>query len=159
MPKLSNIPTEPMRITVDTREQTPWVFPSYLVSSRRGTLKAGDYALDGDDQFAIERKSLDDFVGSITDKERWQRLRNELQRMTDAGFVARVIVVEGDYEDILTGAYNSGMPAHLIMARMYKLTMDGVSVVFAGDAIKAAGVAYGLLKMRQEQIERKTNEE
>lgn len=154
MPKLTNIPAEPMRVLVDKAEQTPWVFPSYLVSARRVHLATADYALEGDDRFAIERKSLDDFVGSITDPTRWERLRNEMERMTDAGFVARVIVVEGDYDDILQGAYNSGMPAVLILARMWTLIDDGVCVFFAGDAIKAAGVAYGLLKTRQEQIER-----
>ena len=52
------------RIIIDTREQTPWSFPPEI-PVEIGTLKTGDYALAGDDAFAIERKSKDDFLGTI----------------------------------------------------------------------------------------------
>ena len=158
MPHLTNISSDPMRVIVDTREQEPWVFPGYLATVRREKLNAGDYALEGDDKFAVERKSLDDFVGSITDDIRWDRLQNELQRMTDAGFIARVIIVEGAYNDIFTGQYTGNMPAHRILARLYRLIMDGICVLFAGDAVMATGLACGLLMARREMIEKEKDE-
>ena len=154
MPRLTEIPIEPMRVVVDTREQSPWQFPPYLVSVRRGGLNAGDYALDGDDGFAVERKSLDDYAGSVADATRWERLQNEMERMAAAGYPSRVIIVEGTLDDLFLHRYYGAMPPLLILARTYKLIYNGVAVVFAGDARKAAGVAYGILKCRQEQIER-----
>ena len=68
-----------LRIVIDTREQQPWHFPRHLAAVSRGTLSAGDYALEGDRGFAIERKSLPDFVGTISSG--WERFRRELERM------------------------------------------------------------------------------
>ena len=59
-------------IIIDTREQRPWVFPAYA-AVRVGTLKQGDYALEGDDRYAIERKSLEDFIGTIFSG--WERFK------------------------------------------------------------------------------------
>ena len=53
-----------LRIIIDTREQIPWSFPPEI-PVEIGTLKTGDYALAGDDAFAIERKSKDDFLSLI----------------------------------------------------------------------------------------------
>ncbi|MDD5699109.1 MAG: ERCC4 domain-containing protein, partial [Victivallaceae bacterium] len=84
-----------LRIIIDTREQTPWAFPELEVFPIRGCLRAGDYALQGDDKFAIERKNLDDFLGTISSG--WERFQRELDRMRDMDFPARVIIVEGDF--------------------------------------------------------------
>jgi ERCC4-type nuclease len=68
---------EPLRIVIDTREQTPWSWePSDAITTVAG-LNAGDYALLADTEpvrgkdrlavrFAIERKSLEDFLGTIS---------------------------------------------------------------------------------------------
>ena len=64
--------TQRRAIIIDTREQRPWVFPAY-VAVRVDTLKQGDYALEGDDRYAIERKSLEDFIGTIFSG--WERFK------------------------------------------------------------------------------------
>lgn len=150
-------------IIIDTREQRPWAFPEWI-SVRRGTLQQGDYALEGDPNFAIERKSLDDFVGTLFSG--WNRFRRELSRMVDNGFVARVVIVEADFESLMWRDGGNGdliAPEHrhpritpqAVAIRLAELTMMGVTVLFCSDPDHAAGMAYNLLMVRHAQIERK----
>lgn len=139
----------PLQITIDTREQAPLAFPPELASTKRGTLKAGDYALAGDDHFAIERKSLDDYVATITNAANWQRFARELHRMTEAGFPARVIVVEGSQDDIINHAYASPkVQPPFVFKRTAQLILDGVIVHFADTPELAAGYVYSILRER-----------
>ena len=85
-------------IIIDTREQKPFDFP-LNVPIKRATLKTGDYAIEGDNFFSIERKSKADFIGTIFHD--WARFKRELQRMDESRFVAKVIVVEADFTDFL----------------------------------------------------------
>lgn len=153
-----------MHIVIDTREQSPWAFEPYIQTSA-GTLKTGDYALEGDDQFAIERKSLDDFLGTIGSG--WPRFCRELNRMEDTAFAAKVIVVEGDYGTCTFNTAPTGdliPPQHrhwmlspqFVEMRIAQLTMRGVSVLFARDSQLAAGLATAIFKQRNIQI--KSNE-
>jgi DNA excision repair protein ERCC-4 len=81
-------------IVIDTREQTPLVF-SHLPSTR-GTLQSGDYSIAGlEHDFAIERKSVPDLLGSVT-RER-DRFERELHRLRGFSF-ARVLIVGEPYE-------------------------------------------------------------
>jgi ERCC4-type nuclease len=139
-----------LKIIQDTREQRPWAFDLAFADVSVGTLKTGDYALAGDDQFAIERKSLDDFLGTIATG--WPRFCRELKRMDDAEFVAQVIIVEGDFAHVCFNLDKEGQlvaPTHnhpnltpqFITKRIAQLTMRGVSVLFAGNAEFASGIA------------------
>lgn len=86
-----------LEITIDTREQTPFHFDECVAKTRIGTLKTGDYACTGDRGFAVERKSLDDFLGTISSG--WDRFQREIFRAKTAGF-SLPIVVEGNLDDI-----------------------------------------------------------
>ena len=152
---------QPLSIIIDTREQTPWAFPEWQATCRRGTLGAGDYALDGDDKFAVERKSLEDFLGTISTG--WERFQRELERMKARDHVARV-VVEGDFEQVCFVADSAGNiqnPAHrhfnltpqFVASRIAQLTLDGVAVLLAGNADYAAQLAYRLFLRRAAVIE------
>jgi ERCC4-type nuclease len=146
-----------MRIIIDTREQTPWSFPA-TVETARGTLQAGDYALAGD-TWAIERKSLDDFLGTVSTG--WERFQRELDRMPWEA--AKVVIVEGEFGQC---CFRSGVageivgPSHnhpmlspsFVASRVAELTMAGVSVLFAGDPGQAAALAYHLLRRRELEI-------
>jgi len=159
---------EPLRIVIDTREQTPWSWePSDAVTEIHG-LSAGDYALWQDCEsvkgrdsyavrFAIERKSLDDFLGTISSG--WERFQRELERMQT--FPARVVIVEGDFESccfkeladmVMPPEHNHVMlrPA-FVARRVAELTLEGVSVLFCGDSQLAAGMAYRVLRRRFEE--------
>ena len=143
-----------LRVVIDTREQRPWAFPPDLAEVSRGTLRTGDYALAGDDAFAIERKSLDDFLGTISSG--WERFLREIGRMEGAGFAARCVIVEADFEACCfhqTAAGELVPPAHshqqlsprFVARRIAELSFMGVSVLFAGCADYAAALAYAHL--------------
>ena len=149
-----------LRIIIDTREQTPWAFPDYLVDSRRGTLKTGDYALEGDSNFAIERKSLDDFLGTISSG--WERFCRELDRMDIAKFPAKMVIVEGDYEkccfrevedDILPPEHNHPrLLPQFVNSRIAELMLKGVCVMFAGNSYYACALACSIFYYRNLEI-------
>jgi len=143
-----------LRIVIDTREQRAWYFPEEVATVRRGTLPTGDYALEGDTKFAIERKSLDDFLGTISSG--WGRFESELARMI--GWVAKVIIVEGTMLDVLQGRHNHPvLTLGFVAKRLATLTLSGVSVIFAGDNIMGAGLAWAILAQRNKDLENGTN--
>ncbi len=150
---------ERLRITIDTREQTPWEFSPEFAVCEIGTLRTGDYALSGDDGFAIERKSLDDFLGTIATG--WERFSRELDRMDAAAFPVKVIIIESDFvntcfcevgSQIVAPRHNHpNLTPQFIAKRIAQLTMRGCSVIFAATPDLAAGLAYNILKERYEQ--------
>ena len=143
-----------LNIIIDTREQTPWSFPDYMANVQIGTLSAGDYALAGDAQFSIERKSLDDFLGTISSG--WERFKRELDRMKQ--YPVRIIIVEGDFKRCCFVSENGKIipPMHnhffltpqFICSRTAELTMMGVSVIFAGNPHYASALALAIFKHR-----------
>lgn len=140
-----------LSIIIDTREQTPWSFPEHLATVQRGTLQAGDYALDGDDGFAIERKSLNDFIGTISTG--WGRFQRELERMEVLKYPAKVVIVEAGIMEIINGEYNHcKINPPFIFKRAAQLVMNGICVLFADNPITAAGMAFNILKERDGQI-------
>lgn len=147
-----------LHITIDTREQTPWHFPPDVADTVVSTLRTGDYALVGDDGFAIERKSLDDFVGTISSG--WDRFLREIDRMQD--WPARVVIVEGLFSELCFDVRQGEVipPAHshyrvtpqFVIRRIAELTMRGVSVLFAENCEYAAGLCAAVLRQRAMQI-------
>ena len=148
-----------IKISIDTREQSPWVFPEEFATTCRATIPTGDYSLAGDELgFAIERKSLNDFLGTISTG--WERFRRELTRMRDQGFPARVVIIESNARDIgpsICPVSGDIIPAkhnhpkitpQFALSRIADLTINGVSVLFAGDAAYAAIIALTILRKR-----------
>lgn len=141
-----------LSITIDTREQRPWSWLPSEASIEVATLATGDYAITGDDGFAIERKSLDDFLGTISSG--WKRFEREIYRM--AGWPARVIIVEADLESVYWTA-DGIAPDHrhqmltpsFCAKRIAELTMRNISVLFAGDADLASRLALSILRERE----------
>lgn len=147
------------RIIIDTREQTPWGFPPE-VPVEISTLKSGDYALAGDDSFAIERKSKGDFLGTISTG--WGRFCRELNRMDAAGFPVKPIIVEADFAEFCFSERNGEIipPDHehyklspqFVMKRIGQLTARGAAVIFAGNPEFASALALAILRERYEAI-------
>lgn len=150
--------TFPFRVVIDTREQLPWSFPPD-VDCVRGALPTADYALEGDTLFGIERKSLNDFLGTISTG--WDRFLREIKRMD--GWRAKVVIVEGDFESCcfqeVDGKIVSPQHNHprllpqFICSRIAELTLMGVSVVFAGNPGQACALAYHILRKRAKELE------
>ncbi|MCL4552924.1 MAG: hypothetical protein M1305_05160, partial [Candidatus Marsarchaeota archaeon] len=67
-------------VVIDTREQEPYTFDPGWIETIRRALPAGDYSLLGyEASIAIERKSLEDFVGTLIRGR--ERFRNELLKL------------------------------------------------------------------------------
>ena len=83
---------EEIVITTDTREQLTLDFTKFRgVSSVRGTLKTGDYSIQGyEDTICFERKSVQDLVGTLTSGH--TRFLREMERMRS--FKAKYILIE-----------------------------------------------------------------
>lgn len=135
---MTSQPITPTLIT-DTREQTPLRFEHY--PSLRGTLQTGDYSIQGlEDEFCVERKTLDDLIGCMT-RER-DRFERELHRMRGYRF-ARVLIV-GRLTDLETGEYRSMMDAKAARHTMYAWEARYSPVVFCFQP--AAAVAGELVE-------------
>lgn len=148
-----------MTVIIDTREQAPWGLAPFGCEVKIRKLNAGDYALEGDDDnFAIERKSLNDFLGTVSTG--WERFQREVGRM--ASMVARPIVVEGDFAEFCYTTEKGQLiapqhPHHRLgpafcALRVAELTLMRCQVVFAGDAGNAAMIGYAMLRARWEAI-------
>lgn len=161
---------EPLHIIIDSREQAPWAWAPSDAVTEMHALVAGDYALASDCEpikgrdalavrFAIERKSLDDFLGTISSG--WDRFQRELTRMES--FPARVVIVEGDFSAccfsqgdgcISPPPHNHpGLSPSFVARRISELTMAGVSVLMCGDSQLAAGMAYRIFRRRVESCQ------
>jgi ERCC4-type nuclease len=83
---------EEIVITTDTREQLFLDFTKFRgVSSVRGTLKTGDYSIQGyDDTICFERKSVQDLVSTLIGGH--ERFLREMERMRS--FKAKYILIE-----------------------------------------------------------------
>lgn len=146
-----------LRIQIDTREQRPWVFPPEIPTVVR-KLDAGDYAIYGDAGFAIERKSLDDFLGTAFSD--WERFKRELARMDN--MAAKVIVIEADYRQLCYAEANDGIycPEHnhpnitpqAAACKIAELALMRVSCLFCANPEYAALQALFLLKVRNHQL-------
>lgn len=124
-------------ILIDSREQTPLTFTNF--HTEVATLSTGDYTAKGlEDIITVERKSIQDLVGSLTsNRERFQR---EIQRML--AYRSRTLLIIGDgsdpQQDIRNGAYRSQAKPQSILASLASIEAKGVSIKFASTPEAAA---------------------
>lgn len=148
-----------VNITIDTREKTPFHFDEHSSNVVRGTIRTGDYAVTGDSGFAVERKSLDDFLTTISTD--WARFQRELFRAREAGFSSFPIVVEARFTDVLFTQEENGdinPPNHdhpkigpaFVLKRIGQIGQLGGVVVFADGPNEAAMLAFSFLAGRNE---------
>ncbi len=115
-------------IAVDSREQLEY---SFSVPCLRKKLDAGDYSVVGlESQVAIERKSVQDFVGTVIRSR--DRFREELKRLQ--GYAMACVVVEGNLRDLLEGRYAGGAHPHAVVGAALSIIVDyGIPVYFCSD--------------------------
>lgn len=87
-------------VLVDTREQRPFSFaahPNWIKGEKRATLPVADYSVEGmESLLALERKSLEDVVGSLVGhREQFLAMCEKL-----ADYRWKGIIIEASYEDI-----------------------------------------------------------
>lgn len=138
------------KIVIDTREQKPLA----LLNKVTGTLKFGDYALDGNNSICFERKSLSDLVGTLG--KGYERFCRELQRAKEAGSYL-IVLVEKDINSALSfhkefeTRYAKVTPEH-IFRNMRELIyqFDNVQFVFAKDRKESARVMMRILELGEQ---------
>lgn len=126
------------RIVVDTREKKPYNF--YGREVIREALYTGDYSIEGfEDQFAIERKSLSDYIRSISyDRKRFE---DEVER--GSSFDKFEVVIESDLETVRNGDYYADVaPLSAINTAKSWKNRYGVEFLWAGS--RKAAKSYTL---------------
>lgn len=138
-------------IIVDTREQTPLEFTRF--QSEPGTLQSGDYSIKGfEEDFAIERKSLDDLVGSITTGRK--RFERELHRLR--GFPFKRLLVVGTRKSIESHQYHSRTKPQSVLASLNAFEVRyHIPIIFRKDEDSAAREVERLVHWYfREQVEK-----
>lgn len=132
--------TEPDPVVViDTREQRPYWFPRSTV----GTLRSGDYSIEGHESVvAIERKSKADAYSTIgSSRTRFQR---EVERLAAYRFAA--IVVEATLPDFLKPPPHSQLHPHAAIGTLLSWCVRyRLPVLFAGDREHGQAATHHLL--------------
>jgi ERCC4-type nuclease len=115
-------------ICVDSREIHPLKFTR--LKTVTGTLYSGDYSILGlENQFSVERKSIEDLVGCCMNSNR-ARFERELHRLR--GFRFKRLLVVGSRQDIVAGRYYSRIAPKAVLATLgaFEIRFD-LPIVFA----------------------------
>ena len=136
-------------IKIDSREQRPYE----LENSEVGILHIGDYSLAGlEDCIAIERKTVDDFIGCLTiDRERFER---ELFKGRSLDYFA--LVIEVSLSDLANGHYRSQMgPKSAIQSLVAFSIRYRLPIWFCESRKYAQRVTESLLCKYAREVEKK----
>ncbi|MFW6052967.1 MAG: ERCC4 domain-containing protein [Desulfosalsimonas sp.] len=133
-----------MKIITDSREQAPYTFDRWQVEVERAGLPAGDYSLAGFmDRVAVERKSIDDLVNCLKEKER-DRFERELAKLRV--YELGAVIVEANLQDLAKGFYKSEMKPHAALQSVTAFYVRyGVPFLFCGNRAGAEYITYSLL--------------
>jgi len=147
-----------MKIVIDSREQTPFVFrkSKNLDGTVVKKLDAGDYSIEGMEHLiAVERKSAADLFGTLgRGNKRFQR---ELRRASNMEYFA--IVVECDYTVCSMGAFKnnkSTMRPDVVMKILGTLMHKyNIHVFFAHNPVQASSMTRWILQSYYHQKTKK----
>lgn len=129
-------------VTIDTREQAPFLFFGYPVKTETGTLHTGDYTIPGM-SICVERKSLSDLCGCMTTGR--NRFERELERMRE--FDAACVVVEEPLAAIRHGEYRSKLnPVSFEQSILSLMVRYRVPFLFGHDRRHAEYLAFNCLR-------------
>jgi hypothetical protein len=133
--------SEPVTITVDTRERYPYRFAQQAAEMVRATVPAGDYAVqtpDGTILAAVERKSLDNLAATLSDGT----LAFQMQRLAELPLAA--VVIEARYSALYKLEHVAGNWLADQLARL-EVRYSEVHLVFADSRRYAEDWTYRLL--------------
>lgn len=132
---LINNKEEINEIIIDTREQRPFEFPELNVINSK--LEFGDYSTNNKHLVCVERKSLNDFLGTLSSG--YERFEREIQRCkAQNGYL--VVVVESNLNNILYGKRRFGScNGDFIVHKMRSLirTYDSIQFLFCENREQA----------------------
>ena len=137
------------QIIIDSREQRPYSFDTPATVH---ALPAGDYSLSGlESLIAIERKSLDDWIGTILNSR--ARFHREILKLRE--YIYAAIVIEAGFTDITAHHYKSAVKPDALIGIITELMVRWapVQIVMAGDRPHGRLVTENLLRFAERQIE------
>lgn len=151
--------TEPYVIVVDDREKAPYFFTGFCADVKEGggrlvvptkvaRLETGDYSVEGwEGKFAVERKSLEDLYGSMT--QRRENFKAEIQRMSYLMYTA--LVIEAPMGVIARGNPNSqwgskAQPKAIFRTLLFWSTVHRIPVFPCENRSMAEAVTFRLLR-------------
>lgn len=133
----------------DTREQLPYDLSPFQMLRQK--LDTGDYSVVGfEDQICIERKSRDDFIGSITQGR--DRFNEEMERMLSIPM--RMILVECSMMDIVKQRYISRTHPNSVIGTIAKYMSMGIPVMLACNRTAAQDFARRFLYQSIKKIKK-----
>lgn len=161
-PNLKQLRLSPLRILVDTREQTPWTFQSIRADKKDGggtlyipreikTLETGDYSIDGyQEEVTVERKSPTDLLGTLSKgRERFER---EHERMAAMGAGNALVIIEAPLIAFIRNRFKSRMSPKTIHRTFVSWTAKyGVPWYFVDSRRLAEITCYRFLEKWWEQ--------
>ncbi len=140
-----------MKILIDTREPWPHPWRTHLpeeIEFIREGMETGDIALAGNPGIVVERKTVSDFLGSITSGR--ERFEAELKRGRRLDFMA--VVVEGTMLDCLDD--RGGMTTESLLGTVAAISRRYCPVLFAGTQGLAARLAVRILRQPVDEANR-----
>tara|TARA_B100000315_G_C14419373_1_gene514813 strand:- start:48 stop:515 length:468 start_codon:yes stop_codon:yes gene_type:complete len=141
-----------LTIVIDSREQRPYSFPGCKTTVQG--LPIGDYGLLNCPDVAIERKSIDDLIVSLT-KGR-DRFKKELQKGSQLPYFG--LVIESSLSDLDNGRYGSAMlPKSAVQTLLSWSVKYGTHVFFCETREYAEKVTLSLLLKYARQFYQKFN--
>ena len=138
------------RIVIDTREKEPFTF---TCQTERCKLEAGDYSVIGwEDQIAVERKSLADFVHTVIHD--FDRFARELQKLAQMHLAC--VVVEADLDAVLRGLRQEDLrlvtPTAVLGAALHIAVRYHIPVYWCGSRQAACAFTDGYLRMAVREL-------
>lgn len=135
-----------MKFVIDSREQKPYT--KYLDTLghtyKIRKLAVGDYSILGYEQkFSIERKELNDLIGSLTQGRR--RFKALLTRAAKLDYFA--LVIEGSFYDIQNRNYRSKAHPSSILSTIFMWSVEfGIPIFFVDSR---NGGAFAVIKLAE----------
>ena len=141
-------------IIIDSREKAPLDIRAYPAEA--AGLPAGDYGIKGfsdwaNPAFIVERKSIQDLVGSLTGGRK--RFMAEVERLRRFRFAA--ILIEATREEVELHSYRGMATPQSILASLDAIEVrTGVHVIWAGSPEGAARRLEGLVRQFVRGVEK-----
>ena len=141
---------ENLTLTIDSREQQPYSFTDHKTIIQ--SLPIGDYGLFNCPDIAVERKSIDDLIGSLTSGR--ERFEKELQKGSQLPYFS--LVIEASLSDLANGKYQSQMlPKSAVQSLLSWSVKYGVHIFFCENREYAEKVTLSLLLKHARQFYQK----
>ena len=133
-------------VIVDTREKSPFEFEGLGLEVVRQKLDVGDYSVKGH-KVAVERKSAQDFVGTMAIAANRSRFVREMARAEEEG-IALTVVVEASWAGAHAAciARSAMSPHRLLDSAMAISARFRVPFMFADDRAEAQSMTLSVLR-------------